>query len=370
MHARTTPAEKRRDIARVWAQSAPPGSVLVSTCHRVELYGSAAALDRAGLAIDTGVRALDGVDAMRHLVTLAVGRDSTVLGEDQILHQLRLAVQEARRQGTAPGLDRAFDLALRAGRVARSWLPANRPTLLEVALDGLGGDVSLDGARVHVAGSGEMGRRALVALLRRGALATISSRSRENARAVGSRHGVADLQFDPGPEVIRSVSGFVIALNGRWPLSALSRAALLGSRAWVVDLSSPSALQTELVGGLGVRAVVIDDLAARRVSTSSARTIARLDALIERTVADFERWAADDGQRSAAEALTRRAYLAKTVELDRLWRRAPTLDDEQRAQVERAIEHLTERILREPLEQLSRDRDGNHARAVRELFRL
>ncbi len=364
------PAESRKTLSDTWAGVVSSGNVLVSTCHRVELYGTRATVDDAALRGHEGVRVVCGSDAVRHLVSLAVGRESTVLGEDQVLHQLRLAIHDARRHGVAPGLDRAFDLALRAGRVARSWLPANRPSLADLALDILTDAAELQGADVHVVGSGEMGRRTLTALMQRGARPTVSSRSAENSRALAARHAVTALVFDPGAERLRSVVAVVVALAGRWPLSDSSREALLESRAWVIDLSSPPALEPELAAGLGARLLSIDDVSVPAGQTPSVRTVARFDALIDQVVAAYEEWAADGDQRDAADALARRAREAQSAELNRLWRRVPTLDETQRAEVARAVEHLTERLLRDPLEQLNRDRDGSQARAVRELFRL
>jgi hypothetical protein len=61
---------------------------------------------------------------------------------------------------------------------------------------------------------------------------------------------------------------------------------------------------------------------------------------------------------------------ARSLELEQLWQRLPTLDDGQRAEVARMAEHLTERLLRDPMEQLAGDPDGRRASAARDLFRL
>jgi glutamyl-tRNA reductase len=102
----------------------------------------------------------------------------------------------------------------------------------------------------------------------------------------------------------------------------------------------------------------------------SARLLARLDSLIAETIEQFEHWSAAETRRQAADALATRARAVRSAELERLWRRVPSLNDDERAEVERAFDHATERLLREPLEQLGRDGDGRHVQAVRELFRL
>src|SRR5439155_4861151 len=77
-------------------------ALVVETCHRVEAYlttsGDPVAI-AASVGVPDGGRLLLGVDAARHAVVMAVGADSVVVGEDQILHQLRAAVADARAAG-------------------------------------------------------------------------------------------------------------------------------------------------------------------------------------------------------------------------------------------------------------------------------
>lgn len=184
--------------------------------------------------------------------------------------------------------------------------------------------------------------------------------------------------FDPGPPVVAGVAGVVIALAGPWAVSEQTRRGLIDSAAWVVDLSAPPALHQEMAKALGDRLVTIDDLAGSdgdaRIASGdnglSARLIERLEVLVDGTLTEYERWAGKDAQRAAADALSRRASAVGLAELDRLWQRVPSLDDDQREQVERMVRQLTQRLLRDPLERLSQDGDGRHARAARELFRL
>ncbi|HET6319283.1 MAG TPA: hypothetical protein VFG86_22740 [Chloroflexota bacterium] len=355
-----------------WAAAPPAGSLLVTTCHRAELYGSSVALSALADASPAGVRAIRGADVAHHLVRVAVGLDSSIVAEDQILHQLRVAAGEARQRGPlTPALDRLVDMALHSGRIARSWMPSRRPTLVDVALSSALGNSDPRGRRFHVVGTGEMGRGAVTNLFGRGAVVSLSSRTTQSARQAAQHLHVQLTDFDPGPDHLAGISGVVVAISGSWALSAASRQSLTGSGAWLVDLSAPPAVDAHLAGSLGSRLSTIDDLA--RPSTGpepSARLLTRLEALASTTVDEFLDWAANEERRAAAEALSLRAHSMQIAELERLWRRVPSLDDEQRAEVERAIGQLTQRLLREPLEQLGRDIDGTRARAARELFRL
>ena len=370
VHARDTPADERARVREAWRRGVPVGGVLLTTCHRVEIYGPAEGVRSLGVPVPTA-RVVTDLELVRHLVTLAVGRDSAVVGEDQVLHQLRRAVHEARARGAiVPELGRAIDLALRAGRLARTWLPASRPSLVDLALERVVGGADIAGERVLVVGAGEIGRQAVARLAARGAIPVLASRTRDNALLVAGAARVEVADFDPGPATLRGVSGVIVALAGSWAISKPSKDALAGARPWLIDLSSPPALDEITRREHAARLVTIDDLARGDGMSPASGLMRRLDALIDDTVASYERWVASDSRRAAAEALNERARQVRTSELDQLWRRVPGLDAAERAEVERAVAHLTERLLRDPLEQLRHDADGSNARAARELFRL
>ena len=151
-----------------------PG-VLIATCHRVELYAADAptAPSVRDDLVRAGMTELDGDEAARGLIGLALGLRSAVLGEDQVLHQLRSAVAEAReRAPLAPALGLLMDQALRAGRIARSWRPVGRSDaprslgdLAVARIETASGP--LKDRRVVIVGAGSMGRGAAVAAVRR-----------------------------------------------------------------------------------------------------------------------------------------------------------------------------------------------------------
>lgn len=370
LHARAVPADARERFERLANESAPVGCVVLGTCHRVELYGTCDAL-AALIAeqVPAGAAIHEGEAAVRHLVRLAVGLESAVVAEDQVLHQLRRAVQRARAVGPLPqGLDRAIDLALRAGRRARTWLP-RRSGLAELALARLGDRADWQ-APVLVVGAGEMGRRAARAIAVRGAPLAVCSRTPERAEVLAGEVSGRALPFDPGPAELSRYGGVIVALSGSWPLGSASRKAISQRASWVTDLSAPGALDPALAAELGDRLTTIDDLAERRSTDLSPRLIAQLDGLVEQTVAEHARWVRHDAERQLAQALAERARTAKNDELGALWRRVPDLDEAQRAEVEQMAVRLAERLLREPLEQLDNDHDGRYATAVRSLFRL
>jgi len=344
-----------------------PGILLV-TCHRVELHGSG---DIGAPLIDvlpTGTRVLRDRAAVEHIVAVALGLDSVVLAEDQVLFQLRSALDAARRNGGLDSrLERLLDAALRAGRRGRSWLPARRPSLADLALAAVP-DLA-DGATVLVVGAGRMGELAARAATARHASVTVTSRTPEHAAALAQRMGLATAAFDPGT-ALAHYRAIVVALAGHWPLSPLSVVALVDGDTQVVDLSSPPAVPQRLRLALAERYHSIDQLGEIPGGGPTDALVRRLKGLAATTVDEYLDWASRDGRRDAAREVVERAERIRGGELEELWRRVPALPQDQRAQIELMTERLAARLMREPLERLGRDTDGDGERAARELFGL
>jgi glutamyl-tRNA reductase len=375
-HARAVPAPARSQFAELVRAMDPAGRLIIETCHRVEVYlAGRSSADRARLAahLPPGGSVLDGEAAIRHAVAMAVGRDSVVVGEDQVLHQARGALEAARTAGTLdPVLERLFALALRAGRRARSWRQGPTRSLADVALEAIERQVGpLRGRDVLVVGAGRMGRLAVRAAAAAAANIVITSRSAGRAAELATAAGAHVEPFDPGPRIGR-FAAILVALGGAWPLEPASIDALAGSSTGVVDLSVPAAVPERLSSLLGPRLVTADDLAQADLPdhTASDGSRARLDGLIDLTTAEFLVWLEGHDRRTAADALVRRVDLEREAELADLWRRLPDLEPETRATIEGMSRHLAERLLREPLERLRADVDGRHERAVRDLWAL
>jgi glutamyl-tRNA reductase len=323
--------------------------------------------------LPSGGRLLVGETAVRHAMTVAVGRDSVVVGEDQILHQLRQSVDSAREGGCLhPTLERLFALATGAGRRARSWRHGPTQSLADVALSAIERRAGAVRAReVLVVGAGKMGSLAIRAAALAGASVSIANRSPGRTNTIIAASGARIEAFDPGPAVDR-FAAIVIALGGPWVVGPSTVQALTASSTVVVDLSVPAAVPPDLVEHLGARLISADALAlmGAEPTLSDHPAIARLDALIDATAREFSAWFEARAGRLAAEALTVLADRERQEELDTLWRRLPDLDAEARDAIERMSRHLTRRLLREPLERLGRDLDGRQERAARELFGL
>jgi glutamyl-tRNA reductase len=217
-----------------------------------------------------------------------------------------------------------------------------------------------------------MGVLAARAGLAAGATVSIASRTPSRAEALAGRLGGRAWPFDPG-EALAEVAGVIVALRGRWSMSAETDEALLASEAVVIDFSVPPALAEGLTVSLGQRLVSADALAlgehAGQIPLDDGM-VGRLETLIDSTAVEFLTWFAAHDRRATAQALAERADSDRQAELAELWRRLPQLDSEARHAIEGMSRHLAARLLRGPLERLGHDSDGRAERAVRELFGL
>jgi glutamyl-tRNA reductase len=375
-HARHVPGEERERFAQRLHGKMTDRALILTTCHRVEVYAVVAdeRLPTAPVAyLPAGGRTLVGEPAVRHAMTVAVGGDSVVVGEDQVLHQIRVSVDAARADGHLdPTLERLFALALHAGRRARSWRQGPPRSLADVAISLIESRCGpLGGRDVLVVGAGQMGRLAARATSAAGARVAVANRSTEAGRTLAAATGARVETFDPGAGV-NVYAGIIVALGGPWPIGSATIAALRESRTVVVDLSVPAAVPGSAVAALGPRHISADALAVAndpsRAASDGSR--ARLDALIERTTAEFIQWLEARDGRAAAQALISRADRDRVAELDALWRRLPQLEPDAREAIDRMTHHLVRRILQGPLKRLGRDIDGLDERAVRDIFAL
>jgi glutamyl-tRNA reductase len=375
-HARSVPARKREQLALRIRDELAGRALVLETCHRVEAYWTGTAEPDAVVGpawLPEGSRVLAGRDAVEHAVAVAVGRDSVVVGEDQVLHQLRESVDAARTAGHLdPALERLFAMALQAGRRARSWRQGPQRSLADVALSEIERQAGqLRGRNLLVVGAGRMGRLAVAAARNAGAHVSVTSRTSARAQALAGATGAQVEGFDPGDQAA-GFSGVIVALNGPWPIGAETIAALVSGTTIVVDISVPAAVSDRLTVALGPRLVSADALALAELNEPSATAdwLQRLDLLVERTTGEYLDWLAAHDGRTTANALIHSADREREAELALLWQHLPDLQPEARDAIDEMTRHLARRLLRGPLEHLGRDADGHAGEVVRDIFAL
>jgi glutamyl-tRNA reductase len=233
-------------------------SVRLRTCHRTETYVSGVVDDLKGLLGPSRqqVRLLRDIDAAEHLFRVASGLESLVVGEPQILTQVRRAYRTARLSGSVgPVLAGVFDRAIFIGRRVRSQtsLGSLGHSIGSVALVDLTNSLGdLRGRIGAVIGAGEAARDAARCLADAGARLHVLNRTLDRAKELAAAVGATGHRFD-GLDRVLSGCEFVVVAIAEAPLKITVPAGLV-----VIDLSSPPAV--EATSGLTVR--TLDDLAA------------------------------------------------------------------------------------------------------------
>lgn len=391
LHARAVSSDEREAFARAAMHIAhDPRAIMLQTCHRVELYYlNSASPDLHALTPpalpDGGVR-LEGLAVARHLMTVASGLDSVVVGEDQILHQLRECLADRHVPGADqcpvdvgshdaaameldPLLERLFQVALHLGRETRSWREGPPRSLGDTATDCVAiATGSLIGKRVLIVGAGRMARLAAISASRQGADVLVANRSPERAGALAWEAGGQPVAYGPDAP-LPEVDAIIPAISGRWELSPEARTALLEGAFPVVDLSSPPAFEPELRETLGDRYTSVDDFARSPQDQIRPRLRSRLERAIDAAEAQFAAWVNARSSVPAIQAISEQAESRRAEELERLFRRLE-LADHERELVEQMSQRLVAGLLHAPLSSLREDTDGELDRAARALFSL
>lgn len=333
-----------------------PEGVVLATCSRLEVYYTdprvPGILEETlpGWALDAG-RILEGIEAVRHLFRVAAGLESPIIGEHEILGQVRRAWLRAREEGkTGPLLDLVFHRAMVAGRRARSETGIGHGAVgypeaaVEAAAARLG---SLDGRRIAIVGAGQAGVAMLVSLCSKYQPASVDvyNRTVEKAVEAAGRCGRGrGLPLEALPREPGAYDALLVALGGGARLPEGSwRAARV-----IVDISKPPAVEGPKVVGFSE----VEEL-ARANMERRRRWIPAVEEIIEdeigRLMAEIERRRAD----RAIQALMDYASREMEREIERILRNLDRHPD-LRSALEAGFSSYTRRLLH-PLFRMLRD---------------
>lgn len=376
-------------------------AVLLSTCNRTEVYAYAERFHggyadirellarHSGLPPETVADELyshHDADAVQHLFSVAAGLDSVVVGEHEILGQVRDAWQAARDEGTVGAvLEPLFRRAVVAGKKVRATtgishgITSLSHAAVALAKERLG---TLAGRRVLVLGAGDVATGTLKSLANVGATdIAVANRTPERAKAAAASCGgrvVALDKVEPAlvaADVVITTTGATdIVLEHSDIDEVMTRRG--GAELLIVDVAVPRDVDPAVRGLPGVILLDMDDLgdfvrqgrAGREQEIDSVRAIVR---------GEVEHYLIEASAREVAPliaALRARAHQVTTAELDRHASRLAGLSAAQRVAVESLLRGVVNKLLHEPTVRL-KDAAG-HARgdrlaeALRDLFDL
>jgi glutamyl-tRNA reductase len=237
-----------------WVAGGGAGVTLV-TCHRAELYGFGA-VPAVG-----PVQVVSGRSSISHLFRVAAGLESVIVGEDEVLHQVREALRQARgRPHLDTRLHRLFETAIAAGRAARAGRTESSGNLAQSAVSWLRGKAEVAGRTVVVAGAGRMGAALAHSAAGAGAEVVVASRDARRAARLARLYSGHGVDLRGGAELAAAAAGVVVALGGPWSeLHSLPESAFPP----IVDISAPQAVPEPVRRRLNGSFLGIDDLYRR-----------------------------------------------------------------------------------------------------------
>ncbi|RIV37165.1 glutamyl-tRNA reductase [Micromonospora radicis] len=396
------PNDLARTLDRLVAQPYVSEAVLVSTCNRVEVYAAvsgfhgglgdicAVLAEQAGCqpaALANHLYVHFDSAAVGHVFRVAAGLDSMVIGEAQILGQLRDAYHWASGADTAGRLlHELMQQALRVGKRAHSETGIDRAgqsvvtAALGLAADHLGGELA--GRPALVVGAGAMGSLGVATLSRLGAgPLTVTNRSDDRAVRLAEAYGAGARPMAELTDTLSTVDIVVAATAATEPV--LTRAVVADAVAGrdqdrgplvLLDLAVPRDVGPGVTELPGVEVIDIDRMAALLADGPAATDAAAVERIVAAEVESFLTWLRGADVAPTVAALRGRAGDVVGTELRRLAQRRPDLTDDQRAEVARTVHRVVQRLLHQPtvrVRQLAAEPGGDqYAALLRELFDL
>jgi glutamyl-tRNA reductase len=375
-------------------------ALLLSTCNRVEIYAEVDKFHGGVQGVSEVLSDMTGVPretlaghlyvhyedaAVQHLLSVACGLDSMVVGEGQILGQLRTGFRTAQAESTTGRvLNELVRQALRVGKRAHTETGIDRAgqSLVSVGLDLAEASVGdLAGRTALVVGAGSMAALSAATLSRRGAgRILIANRTYAHAvRTAETVHGVAfplDRLTDALTEadVVVAATGSVgSVVHVDTVIPAVGQAHREGRPLFFLDLALPRDVEQAVAELDGV---VVADLESLRAVLESAEVTEDVEAvrqIVAEEVAAFLTWQRSVQVAPTVVALRAKAELMVEAELQRLRGRVE-LDDKAEAEVAATVRRVVDKILHTPtvrVKQLAEAPGGaSYAEALRELFEL
>jgi glutamyl-tRNA reductase len=362
-------------------------AAILSTCNRTELY---CALGEPQAALDwlAGYHRVapqelkpylythPHADAVRHAFRVASGLDSMVVGEPQILGQMKEAVRAAESAGTLGTLlNKLFQRSFAVAKEVRTntGIGANVVSMAAAAVK-LAGRIfpSLSERKVLLIGAGEMIELAATHFAAQQPLAmTVANRTLDRAESLASRFDAATLELRDLPEhlpeydIIITCTASSLPIIGKGTMERTIRARR-HQPVFMVDLAVPRDIEAEVATMDDVFLYTIDDLAATVREGTDARqsAVAQAEVIIDSQVGSFLRWMKTREMVPLIRQLRESAEESRVREVERAARMLARGDDPKT--VLEALSHgLTNKLLHAPTEALNRsDADDNTLKAV------
>ena len=371
--------------------------VILSTCNRTEVYAVVHDAAHGDTAFDGFVKDELGIDpdelrphlytleqdeAVAHLFRVASSLDSQIVGESEILGQVRDAFGVASRRGMAGGaLAHLFHSAIRTGKRARTETAIGRNALsvsracVELARRGVG---DLTSKRGLVVGVGEASRLAAQALRDAGLVQlTVANRTRAHAEELAEDLGGAAAALDDLPRLLGAAD--VVVTSTGAPDFVVTRQQVeeaMEGRAErplvVIDIALPRDVEPSAAEVRGVRLYTLDDLEAIAEANRREREgeSAKVEVIVAEEVARFRSWWDARSVTPTIASIRHQAEAFRAAEVNRTLPKLNGLSPEQAKRVDAMTKALVKKLLHGPTKTLRERKDESFTQSARELFGL
>lgn len=394
------PSQLEAAYARLGSEVGLSEAAILSTCNRVEIYGIVDTMDQAAAinaflhtfhhqephCHDASLYTLVDGAAVRHIFATASGIESLVMGETQILRQMRdAAAQASYHRALGPILNTLFRRALEVGKRARTETAISRHAAsvsqagVELARSLFG---RLESAHVLLVGSGKVSELAAKNLLDNGARTiTLVNRTVEHAQKLAHQWGGRALPFDQlqgalndADVVLSSTSAPHTVIHQQHAHTAL--AARAGRPLILIDLAVPRDVDVDVATVPGVHLYNVDDLQTVVAANIERRRgeLSAVEAIITAEVDEFMRWLGARAVVPTLNELRAHAERIRQAEVEKALRRMGPLTERDQAIIQALSQGIVNKLLHQPTVRLkAHTSDGNglsYASALQDLFGL
>jgi len=372
-------------------------SVVVSTCNRVEIYVEAERFHGAVEEVSRLLAELSGLGrdefvrhvyvhfdeaAVAHLFGVAAGMDSMILGESQILGQVREALHSAQAESTVgSSLNALFQQALRIGKRGHAETGIDRlaPSIVTAGLDAAGPVIDAAETRFLVAGAGTMASLAVRTLIDRGVdphRIMVANRTYQRAYALVATFGVSAVRWQ-AMDVELAAADVLVSCTGASGVvfdRARIEQASAGRPMTLIDLALPRDVDTGVREIDRIDLVDLEVLSRLSADTELAADVVQVQSIVSSEVRTFLAAKAASHVTPTVVALRTMATDIVAAEQARIEARLPNLTDDERADVRKALHRVAEKLIHAPTVRVQQLIDGpadlTYADALADLFAL
>ncbi|GAA3524140.1 glutamyl-tRNA reductase [Aeromicrobium panaciterrae] len=371
-------------------------SVVVSTCNRVEIYVEA---ERFHGAVEEVSRLLaEHADlgreefvqnvyvhfdeaAVAHLFGVAAGMDSMILGESQILGQVREALLTAQNEATVgPALNALFQQALRIGKRGHAETGIDRlaPSIVTASFAAAGDVVDATDTRFLIAGAGTMAKLAVRTLVERGVDAdriAVANRTYERAQDLAIESGIRAVLWDDVDSELATADVLISCTGANGVMFDRARIEAAGGRLTVlIDLALPRDIDGAVRDIDGISLIDLVVLSKLTENAELAADVQQVRSIVDEEVRTFLVAKAASQVTPTVVALRTMATDVVEAEVARIESRLPDLTPDELASVRQALRRVADKLIHTPTVRVQQLVDGSggvtYAEALADLFAL